>query len=105
MCQKHPLPALNRALVDFLRLVVVGLEEIRDEIDGQWEDDRRVLLRGYRVEGLQGATEGEREGVRRGQEGDLLTPLLPKGVERLLYFANRRVTCYRALTNSVKRTI
>ena len=53
MCQKHPLPALNRALVDFLRLVVVGLEEIRDEIDGQWEDDRRVLLRRNGVQRLQ----------------------------------------------------
>ena len=41
-----------RALVDFLRLVVVGLEEIRDEIDGQWEDDRRVLLRGNGVQRL-----------------------------------------------------
>ena len=42
-----------RALVDFLRLVVVGLEEIRDEIDGQWEDDRRVLLRRNGVQRLQ----------------------------------------------------
>ena len=40
------------ALVDFLRLVVVGLEEIRDEIDGQWEDDRRVLLRRNGVQRL-----------------------------------------------------
>ena len=47
----HPL-LFPAALVDFLCLVVVGLEEIRDEIDGQWEDDRRVLLRGNGVQRL-----------------------------------------------------
>ena len=51
---------------------------MREDVDGEREDDRRVLLRGYRVEGLQGGTERKGERVRRGQEGELLTPSLAK---------------------------
>ena len=51
---------------------------MREDVDGEREDDRRVLLRGYRVEGLQGGTERER--VRRGQEGGrALDTFAPEG--------------------------
>ena len=43
----------SAALVPFAGLVVT-LEEIRDEIYGQWEDDRGVLLRGNGVQRLKG---------------------------------------------------
>ena len=53
---------------------------MREDVDGEREDDRRVLLRGYRVEGLQGGTEIERERVRRGQEGGrALDTFAPEG--------------------------
>ena len=50
---RHSLSLPRPALVDLLGLVVVRLEEIRDQIYGQWEDDRRVLLRGNGVQRLQ----------------------------------------------------
>jgi len=40
--------------VGFFLLLLPLVEEVSDHIDGQREDDRRVLLSGYRVQSLKG---------------------------------------------------
>ena len=44
-------------LVQLLLLLCGLVHELREEVNGQWEDDRGVLLRGDGVQGLEGEKE------------------------------------------------